>query len=285
MIVKKKLREYGFNTDHRTYIIAEIGINHGGSVDQAKRLIDSAARTGCDSVKFQTYITEKRVPPGNSSLFEILKKCELSFHYFEELKEHANGLGLHFFSTPFDSESVDYLETINVDIYKIASFDVVNQELLASIANTGKTIIMSVGMADLNEIKMAYNILIKQTKYIAILHCISAYPTDDKDANLTAIHVLKQNFDCVIGQSDHTNGILVPLYAIACGAQIIEKHYRISDDMECIDSPVSINEKQMKNLVDKTRNLEEILGTGKLETSLVEKDTKVFRRNSYLSQL
>ena len=193
----KILNEYGLNTSNKVYVIAEIGINHGGDIECAKKLIDSAARTGVDAVKFQTYITEKRVA-SNSPIFEILKKCELPFEVFGDLKEHANKNNVEFFSTPFDEESVNLLEQINVEIYKVASFDVVNHSLLNKISSTGKTVVMSVGMSNLDEIKAAYNILIENHRNIVLLHCISSYPTNEQDANLYAINKLIESFDCVI---------------------------------------------------------------------------------------
>jgi len=275
----KKLKEYGFNTENRTYVIAEIGINHGGNIDVAKKLIDSAAKTGCDAVKFQTYITEKRVTQ-DSPIFDILKKCELPFSAFGELKEHASQCGLDFFSTPFDEESLTCLQEIECDLYKVASFDVVNHKFLSSIAQTEKPVVLSVGMANIDEIKSAYQILRKGTEKIAFLHCISAYPTQERDANLAAIYELQDKFDCVIGQSDHTNDIQVPLYAVAAGAQIIEKHYKIDESMDCVDGPVSITQKQMVGMVREIRRIESIFGDGRVDISNAQEGTKQFRRYS-----
>tara|TARA_B100001971_G_C18207416_1_gene548495 strand:- start:39 stop:881 length:843 start_codon:yes stop_codon:yes gene_type:complete len=279
----KDLKSCGFNTSKLFYTVAEIGINHGGDEDLAKKLIDSAARAGADSVKFQTYLTEKRVA-GDSPIFDILKSCELPFEVFEELKKHAEEQGVEFFSTPFDNESVQCLEDIGVNLYKVASFDVVNHKLLARIAETGKTVIMSVGMANLPEIQDAYKILKEKTERIAILHCVSAYPTDEKDANLSMINTLKNEFDCVIGQSDHTNDIQIPLYAATMGAQILEKHYKINDEMDCIDAPVSITEKQMLQFTEELNKLEKILGKPDIGLLDAEEGSKQFRRPSILNE-
>ena len=279
----KDLNNYGFNTSKLFYTVAEIGINHGGDEDLAKKLIDSAARAGADSVKFQTYLTEKRVA-GDSPIFDILKSCELPFEVFEELKKHAEEQGVEFFSTPFDNESVQCLEDIGVNLYKVASFDVVNHKLLARIAETGKTVIMSVGTANLPEIQDAYKILKEKTERIAILHCVSAYPTDEKDANLSMINTLKNEFDCVIGQSDHTNDIQIPLYAATMGAQILEKHYKINDEMDCIDAPVSITEKQMLQFTEELNKLEKILGKPDIGLLDAEEGSKQFRRPSILNE-
>ena len=276
----KKLRDYGFNTDNRTYIIAEIGINHGGNLDTAKHLIESASRTGCDAVKFQTYRTETRAPNGNQAVFDILKGCELSFDIFGEIKDHATDLGVEFFSTAFDRESVECLKAIETNLYKVASFDVVNRALLRDVAATGKPVIMSVGMAERAEIEAAYSILKQGTDNIAILHCMSSYPLDEIEANLAALYRLQEAFDCVIGYSDHTPEIQVPLYAVAAGAQIIEKHYKTDDNMDCPDAPVSITEEQMKTLVQETRRIEAIFGKGEFGVHEVEKPIILFRRST-----
>ena len=170
----KQLREFGLHTNHRTYVIAEIGINHGGNVDTAKLLIDSAAKTGCDAVKFQTYLTEKRDPKGNQAVFDILKQCELPFDDFAKIKDHAESHRMTFFSTPFAHESLEYLEGIGTELYKIASFDVVNHALVRDIARTGKPVIMSVGMADHSEITSAYDILHEKTNQLS--YCIACPP-------------------------------------------------------------------------------------------------------------
>ena len=279
-MVIKNLKDYGFNTENRTYIIAEIGIKHRGDIEVAKQLIDSAIRTCVDAVKFQTYLTEKRAPKGNKEIFKLLKDLELPFNAFKELKEYANKNNVDFFSTPFDNESLEYLEKIGTDLYKIASFDILNHELLRSISKTGKPVILSVGMSNLEEIREAYNILSEGTKNIALLHCISAYPTNENDAKLANIYKLKDQFDCIIGHSDHTNDIFVPLCAISAGAQVIEKHFKIDEDFECIDSAVSITEKQMKNLVDQTRRIEEIFSSEEFGIRKSEVDIQVFRRKS-----
>jgi len=279
-LIIKNLKKFGFNTNNRTYIVAEIGINHRGDVAVAKKLIESAARTGADAVKFQTYLTKKRAPKNNKEIFKILKDLELPFEAFKELKDYSKKCGVDFFSTPFDKESVEYLEKIDTDFYKIASFDVVNHQLLREVSKTGKPVIMSVGMSNLNEIESAYNILKKGTKNIAILHCISSYPTPEEKSNLSNIYEIQKKFDCIVGQSDHTNDIKVPIYAAAAGAQILEKHYKIDEDFKCIDSPVSITEIQMKKLVDEIRKLEKIFGHESFEIKEIEKGAQIFKRPS-----
>jgi N,N'-diacetyllegionaminate synthase len=277
-MVIKKLRDFGFNTDNRTYIIGEIGINHRGDINVAKKLIDSAARSGVDAVKFQTYITEQRAPKGNDQIFNILKDLELPFEAFKELKDHTKQYDIDFFSTPFDKESVEYLDSIGTDLYKIASFDVINHKLLRAVAKTGKPVIMSVGMSNLDEIATAYNILKKGTNSIAILHCISSYPTIETASNLSNIYKIQEQFDCIIGQSDHTNDIKVPIYAAAAGAQILEKHFKIDEEFECIDSQVSITELQMHKLIKQVRVLEDIFGSESFGIRKSEEGSEIFRR-------
>lgn len=271
----KDLRKNGFDTNNRFYTIAEIGINHNGKVDQALRLIDAAHRSGADSVKFQTYVTEKRVKK-DSEIFQILKNCELSYYDFDKLKKHADDLGITFFSTPFDEESVEFLDSINVPFYKIASFDIVNHRLLRKISKKNKTTIFSTGMSNLDEVKKAYNIVGSSNS--VILHCVSAYPTKEKNANLGSIDVLKNSFDCIIGQSDHTPDIRIPVFSFLKGAQILEKHFKIEET--CVDSPVSIDEVQMKNMIRQLREADEIIGEAKLEIRETEQAAKIYRRHT-----
>ena len=275
------LKQFGLKTENPTYIIAEVGINHSGNIDVAKKLIDSAARTGCDAVKFQTYITEKRAPNADENIKSLLKRCELPFNDFAILKKHSEEQNLQFFSTPFDNESVDYLESINTDLYKIASFDVENKIFLTKIAKTNKPILMSVGMVDLNKVQLAYKLITDFNKKLAILHCVSSYPTKEIQANLGILNVLKDKFsNCIIGHSDHTIGIKVPLYAVATGARILEKHYKIDEDMDCVDKTVSISEDQMKKLVKETRLFEKIIGNSKKAIIDDEKGSLQFKRYS-----
>jgi len=277
-VVKKILKDFGFNTDNRVYIAAEIGINHGGSLSLAKKMIDSASRTGCDAVKFQTYLTEKRVKK-DSPIFGILKECELAFDAFRELKAYAEDKKLAFFSTPFDTESLLYLETIDCPVYKVASFDIVNHKLLKAVASTGKPVVMSTGMSAGEEIQAAYDIVKKGTDKISLLHCVSSYPCKEADCDLDSIQALKEAFDCLIGYSDHTDGINTSVLAVACGAQVLEKHYKIDLDMKCADGPISITEDQMKLLVQTVRKTEAILGQGQLLMRSQEKQFAWLRRN------
>lgn len=267
---------------HPVYIIAEIGINHNGSLKTALQLIDAAAEAGVDAVKFQTYHTEKRTAR-TSPIFDILKKCELPFEAFKELKQYAESKLVDFFSTPFDEESAEYLATLNVPLYKIASFDIKHQHLLQTVARTQKPVILSVGMSNTKEIATAYKLITVAGSPVVLLHCITSYPTQEKDANLSVLTTLREQFPCVVGQSDHTPGIEVPLYAVAAGARVLEKHFKINADMDCVDAPVSIDQEQMKKLIKETRRLETILGSPELKMRDIEKPFQWLRREKSYS--
>ena len=273
-----EVTQVGKMTD-KTYIIAEIGINHMGSMDKAKALIDAAVRSGVDAVKFQTYITEKRAPKGNTQVYDILKKCELPFNNFKTLKHYTERhYNIDFFSTPFDEESVDLLYNMGLRKHKIASFDVTNHDLLRYIGKHADDVIMSTGMSSILEIERACKVLEETNTNISLLHCVSSYPTDLTDANINAIKTLQNLWpNYTIGQSDHTPGIKVPLYSVVCGAKIIEKHFMIEED--CVDAPVSINEKMMTELVSEVRLLENIMGDGDLGMTKSQENAKIFRRH------
>jgi len=273
----KNLKEYGFKSKNLFYTIAEIGINHNGNLKNAIKLIKSAKKSGANSVKFQTYTTEKRVSK-NSPIFDILKKCELSQNDFKIIKSYADDIKIDFFSTPFDIESVDFLNSIGVNKYKVSSFDINNFDLLRKIASKKKTVIMSIGMANIKEVNKAFKFLTKSKIKIAILHCISSYPLDPYDANLNVINRLKKNYNSIIGYSDHTNSIEVPLYAASMGAQIIEKHFTINKRDKVVDKVVSIDEKQMKKLSLELNKLSKILGSDYMGLRKSEKVAEQFKR-------
>ena len=261
---------------NKTYIIAEIGINHNGDINEAKKLIDKASETGVDAVKFQTYITEQRVDK-NSPIFDVLKKCELPFKAFEELKNHCSQYDMDFFSTPFDIESVDLLYDLDIDLYKVASFDITNLKLLDYIAGHASNIIMSTGMSSIEEIQTALNIIGDRCD-TSLLHCVSSYPTKPKDCNLSAIKTLKDTFSCNVGFSDHSLGIDIAVYSVLLGAKIVEKHFKIHED--CPDSPVSLSPEEMKSMVLKINSLPDIIGKGDCGLTSCQEPIVPFRRFS-----
>ena len=260
-----------------TFLIAEVGINHNGSINKAKELIDAASESGYDAVKFQTYKTETRIPDIKHDIFKILKRCELAYSDFNILKEHSEKKKIKFMSTVFDTMDYNYLESIGTSIYKISSFDLINLKLINEVSKSNKAIILSTGMGDISEIDKAYDILKKNSNNFSLLHCVSSYPLLEENSNLRAIATLKGRYECPIGYSDHTNGTDTPIYSVAVGSKIIEKHFKIDDD--CVDSSVSIDIDDSKKMIKEIRKLEKILGTGIKNCLDVEKNTKIFRKN------
>lgn len=275
----KRLYEYGIPTKKRVYVIAEIGINHGGDLNLAKELIFSAANAGVDAVKFQTYKTEDRAPKDNKEIFDLLKKSELSYEQFQDLKKIADSCNVDFLSTAFDRDAIDFLIAISSPIIKVSSFDLENSSLLSALQNSNSNIICSVGMSDENAINNAYKRFSAQKK-ISLMHCVSLYPMSPEDANLAAIFSLKKKFDCPVGYSDHTNNIDVPLYAVCAGAQIIEKHYKLDENMKCIDSAVSITEAQMKKMIISIDNIDKIMGDGNIYINKKTDPNLIFKRKN-----
>jgi len=262
----------------KPYIIAEAGINHNGSLKTAFKLVDVAKHNGADAIKFQTYDTKKRVGNLNKKIFKILKKCELSYNEFEKLSNYCKLKKITFFSTPFDEEAVDFLESIKVPFYKIASFDVSNYQLIKKIIKTKKFTIASTGMASLLEIKKIYKLFRKKNVNLGILHCVSSYPNSEESSYLSNISFLKKNFKCPIGISDHTSDIKIPIYGALLGANIIEKHIKINNDHKCVDSPVSITGKQLKTLRIEVDKISKILNKPKFGIRPEESGIKIFKR-------
>ena len=261
----------------KLFLIAEAGINHNGKIKQAIKLIDSAKRSGANAIKFQTYKTERRTKK-NSPIFDILKKCELKYSEFKILNDYCHEKKIIFFSTPFDLEAIDFLESIKVKLYKISSFDIENYQLIKKIIDTKKPCVFSTGMSGLKTIKKTFNLFKKKKIETSILHCISSYPTKEQNSLLSNIEVLKNFFDTSIGLSDHTPHIRTSLYSYLLGARVIEKHFRINENHNCVDANVSITEKQMKQLIIEINQLKIILGKPKFGLRKVEKDSKIFKR-------
>ena len=262
------------------FVIAEIGINHNGDLNTARKLIDEARQAGADAVKLQTYITEKRAPK-DSPIFGILKQCELKFEEQKELFKYANDKNITAFSTPFDDESVDFLASINIPCYKIASFDIVNKKLLGKVASQGKPVIMSRGMASREEINAAVKIMQDAGIDIVLLHCISAYPVPpNTPLHLETINALKQRYGCPAGFSDHTLGIDAAKYAVAAGADAIEKHFTLSRNGKGPDHSLSTEPKEMGELVRGIREVRELMRGTVWSSVPAEKDILQYRRIS-----
>lgn len=259
----------------RVVIIAEAGVNHNGSLELAKRLAEQARNAGADYVKFQTFKAEKLVTldarkadyqienTGHAdSQFDMLKKLELTYDDFRELKQYCDKIGISFLSTPFDSDSMDFLGELGIDFFKIPSGEVTNLPYLERIAAAGLPVVLSTGMCTVEEIEAAVNILKnKSCKDISILHCTTEYPAPVEECNLNVIETLKRRFNVRVGYSDHTEGILVPVVAVARGARIIEKHFTLDRNMEGPDHRASIEPQELKEMVEKIRLVEKILGS------------------------
>ena len=241
-----------------TLIIAEAGVNHNGSLELAKRLIDAAADAGVDYVKFQTFKAEnlvtksakqaeyqkKNIGDGDDSQYQMLKNLELSLVDHEVLIGYCKQKGVRFFSTAFDLESIDYLASLNLPLWKIPSGEIINYPYLRKIARQGQTVILSTGMCDMTDIKNALDILIKFgliKDQITILHCNTEYPTPFEDVNLRAMLTIKEAFGIKVGYSDHTRGIEVPIAAVALGAEVIEKHFTLDRNLPGPDHKASLN--------------------------------------------
>jgi sialic acid synthase SpsE len=240
-------------------------------------MIEIAAKCGVDAIKFQTYNTDKRVDK-LSPIYSVLKAHELSADSHKELARTAESNNILFISTPFDCESVDLLESLSVPAYKIASFYLVNKPLLDYVASKGKPVIASRGMATEKEIRDAIKIFNRHNIDFALLHCVSSYPLKDEDANLNIIRSLKSTFKCIVGYSDHTLGIETPVYAVAVGASIIEKHFTLDKNGDGPDHKMSADPIDLKEMIANIRRLDKILGSGEIRLLDAEKGTVMYRK-------
>lgn len=278
---------------NKVLIIAEAGVNHNGSIEIAKKLIDKAAEAKADVIKFQTFTADSLVnknvkkaeyqqKTGNSqeSQYDMLKRLELDVDMHKELITYCNKKKIKFLSTPFDLESIDLLNDLGMDIYKIPSGEVTNYPYLKKIAKLKKTIIMSTGMCTLEEVRDALKVLKENgASDIKLLHCNTEYPTPMKDVNLKAMVTMKNEFNLEIGYSDHTKGIEVPIAAVALGATIIEKHFTLDRNMEGPDHKASLEPEELKEMVHSIRNIELALGSGEKKPSESEmKNINVVRK-------
>ncbi len=281
---------------NKCFIIAEAGVNHNGNINIAKKLVDKACEAGVNAIKFQTFKAENLVTEeapkadyqkdttGGGSQFEMLKELELSLEEHILLKEYCEGKGILFISTPFDFESVDLLERIDVPLYKISSGDLTNLPLLEYIAKKNKPMILSTGMANLGEVEEAVEIIIKTgNENLILLHCTSNYPTDYKDVNLRAMLTMNEAFKFPVGYSDHTIGIEIPIAAVALGAKVIEKHFTLDKTMEGPDHRASLEPHELKLMVDSIRNIEKAMGDGIKRCNESEENTKSVVRKSIVA--
>lgn len=287
--------------DH-VIIIAEAGVNHNGSTENAFRLVDAAAEAGADYIKFQTFKAEKAVSisakkanyqiqnsqnSGESQL-EMLKKLELTQEQHEQIINYCKVKNINFFSTAFDLDSLEYLASIGLDIVKIPSGEITNLPYLRKAASLFSKVILSTGMATIAEIKDAMEVFTHagiNKENIVILHCNTEYPTPMKDVNLKAMLHIQEVLGTKVGYSDHTLGIEVPIAAVALGAGVIEKHFTLDKTMEGPDHKASLEPKELKAMVEAIRNIEKALsGSGYKEVSLSESKNREIARKSIVAK-
>jgi len=282
----------------KVIVIAEAGVNHNGSIDLAKQLIDAAAEAGADYVKFQTFKADKLVSTvakkaayqaknlndGDDSQYTMLKNLELSEQNHIVLKAYAAEKQIRFLSTGFDEESIDFLNSLGMDFFKVPSGEITNYPYLKHIASKKKPVVVSTGMATLGEIEAALTLLIEagvSSGNITVLHCTTQYPTPYEDVNLKAMQTIANAFKVKVGYSDHTIGIEVPIAAVALGATIIEKHFTMDRSLPGPDHKASLEPDELKAMVTGIRNIElAISGDGIKRPSKTELENKVVARKS-----
>jgi N,N'-diacetyllegionaminate synthase len=283
----------------RTFIIAEAGVNHNGDWDTAMKLIDAASEAGADAIKFQTFKTENLVSRSaqkaeyqkittwkTETQFEMLKKLELSEKAHYDLFQYCQQRKIMFMSTPFDIESIDFLNNLGLELFKIPSGEITNLPYLRKIGKFNKKVILSTGMADLGEIEDALNVLTESgtpKNNIVVLHCNTEYPTPYEDVNLQAMLTIKEAFKVNVGYSDHTIGIEIPIAAVALGADVIEKHFTLDKNMPGPDHKTSLEPKELKTMVEAIRNIEKALGDGVKKVSASELKNRPIVRKSIVA--
>ena len=280
------------------YIIAEAGVNHNGSFELACKLVDAAKDAGVDCIKFQTFKSSKLVShnaqkaeyqkdtTGEGSQVDMLKKLELSYDEFVALKAYCDKIGICFLSTPFDFDSIEFLNSIDMPFWKIPSGEVTNYPYLVALAKTGKPVVMSTGMCEMDEIEAAIKVLKDNgTTDIKLLHCNTEYPTPFEDVNLKAMQTMRDAFDLEVGYSDHTKGIEVPVAAVALGATIIEKHFTLARNMEGPDHKASLEPNELKAMVSSIRHIVDALGSGDKTPSPSEKKNITVARKSIVARI
>lgn len=283
----------------KTIIIAEAGVNHNGNYEMALKMIDEAKAAGADYVKFQTAKPElvistfapkaeyqKETTGNGESQLEMCKAIHLPLTDYKPLKEYCDKVGIGFMSTPFDLVSIDVLEPLDMDYYKIPSGEITNLPYLRAISAKGRKVIISTGMSELPEIEEALQVLenggLKRSDII-VLHCNTEYPTPMRDVNLRAMLDIRDRLGVAVGYSDHTNGIEVPIAAVALGAEVIEKHFTLDKTLPGPDHKASLEPQELKAMVDAIRNIEAALGDGKKKVTDSERPNIIVARKSIVA--
>ena len=283
-----------------TLIIAEAGVNHNGSINRAKEMIEVAAQAGADFVKFQTFRAEalvtryavkakyqENLTDSNESQFGMIKKLELDLNAHQILIQHCKKQNIGFLSTPFDHESIDLLSHLNIPFYKIPSGEITNLPYLRHIGSIRKPIIMSTGMSTIDEVNDALKILLEagaKKDKITILHCNTEYPTPIEDVNLNAMLTIREKTGVQVGYSDHTLGIEVPIAAVALGAKIIEKHFTLDRNLPGPDHFSSLDPDQLKSMIISIRNIEKCMGNGEKKPTKSELQNISIARKSIVAK-
>ncbi len=289
-------RKIGRN--HKPFIIAEVSANHNGSYEKGLEIIQAAAKAGACAIKLQTYTPDTMTLDceeedffirgglwDGRKLYDLYREAHTPWDWHKGYFEYAKKLGVIIFSTPFDETAVDFLESINCPAYKVASFELTDTPLLKKIASTKKPVIMSTGLANLNEIKEAVAVLNENgCTELAVLHCVSAYPAEAKDYNLLTIPNLEKELGVTVGLSDHTLGIATSVASVALGASIIEKHFTISRLEKGPDSEFSLEPKELAELCMNSKIAWEALGSADYSLKSGEVSNKKFRRSIYVSE-
>lgn len=292
-----KISNVSIGENHSPFIIAEMSGNHNQSLRRALSIVDAAAKAGVHAIKLQTYTADTMTLKVDHDSFKIMDKNSLWYgrHLYDlyaeahtpwewhaPIMQRAKELGIICFSTPFDETAVDFLETLNVPAYKIASFENTDVNLIKKVALTGKPVIISTGMASLEDLQLMVNTLRDNgCEQFILLKCTSAYPASPSEANLRTIPHLSEMFHCQVGLSDHTMGIGVSLAAVALGATVIEKHFCLSRAEGGVDSAFSLEPYEMKILAEESKKSWQALGIIKYELNVVEEKSKQFRRSIY----
>lgn len=293
-----KIKDRIIGSGHPCYIIAEMSANHSGSFEKALAIVRAAKEAGADAIKLQTYTPETMTIDCDNeyfrldhplwkgkTLYQLYKEAQTPWDWHRPLKEESEKLGLQFFSTPFDETAVDFLQTLDVPVYKIASFELVDDALLKKVAWTGKPVIMSTGMASFEEIEHAVGVLRGNgVNQLALLRCVSSYPADPQEMNLVMVKDLLDRFNVVTGLSDHTINSVTAVAAVALGAGIVEKHFKLSDDETSHDSAFSLSLLQFSLLVHDIRTAERSLGKIEYGPTSSERNSLRFRRSIFVIQ-
>ncbi len=292
-----KIQDKVISSSSATFVIAEAGVNHGGDMSIAKKLIDLASESGADAVKFQTFRAEhlildsvqkapyqQKTTDSSESQFDMLKKLEVSREQNLELKRYSEEKNIIFLTTPFDENSLDEIDELDLPAYKIASTDTTNLPFLKKVAKKGKPIFLSTGMTYLSEVQMALETMYEFNKDIVLLQCTANYPIRDDEANLAVINTFKNYFDILVGYSDHTVGVGAAAFAIPMGASVVEKHFTLDKSQEGPDHKASLSPDELKEFVKLVRKVDAYMGSSIKKPNLSETKTRASLQKCLVAQ-